>query len=831
MLSSLVLALTPLLFAPAAQDTADIDVMLRERAQAAAGASLQEVWASSHAIRDAVGDEGEARLAAAIDALLDSEASLPERAVLLFAATRLQGADPDVGKLAARLTSLLDSSDSEVALGAAGLSADRAFHALKDEAREELATKLTAAMRDGNRTPELRLACAAALHAQGRGNLQREARKEMMDFLASSDARLRGLGALALARVGDLETARAELERLASVPDEFGILAASYLKQEEIRRVYGRREKNLLDYTKKQVEGTELKGNHDLALMENVMRLIETTSLEGDKVKREELVNAALDGMLHSLDEHSSYMPPKIFKDFDQDLLQAGYGGIGAYVGEDPEDKLFTIRQPIYSGPAYRAGLHSEDKIVRIDDWPTFDSRGCKPVDEIIKRLKGKPGTQVKLYIWRRGLDPALIERPTEDLAVSVTREEVTIPPLKADLLPGGIAHIELASFTRVASEQLANTIEEYKKQGMKAVVLDLRQNSGGLLTEARNVANIFLPKRKLVVTTESRTDDPHKEFTQGDPLIPADMPVVVLISRYSASASEIVAGALQDYQRATIVGQRSYGKGSVQQLLPIPGEKDDSFKDENGNGRHDSWEPLTKDWNDNGEFDYAPRARLTIARYLLPSGRSIHREINEKGEIENEGGVEPEMRIDPKRYEAWRIEEMNRIYRSRKIRDYLDEHYSAQKELFLKLAVTDNGDTSLYPNFDQLYQSLETTLNQQDVRLLVRREVRGRAQDDRGSAFPEQGDFQEDPQLQGAIRTALEKLGTSVDDIEGYARTFDPIEKLKDSKLLAANLSDSKRSDLRHALSLIIEGKSGGGLSAERLAELEKTLQSVLDQ
>jgi carboxyl-terminal processing protease len=132
--------------------------------------------------------------------------------------------------------------------------------------------------------------------------------------------------------------------------------------------------------------------------------MVEHSSLEGEKHTRPQLIDAAIDGMRRSLDEHASYLTPKIFKTFEQDLLQAEYGGIGAYVGEDPEDHIFTITRPIYSGPAYRAGLHSDDKIVRIDDWPTITTAGSKPETEIIKRLKGKPGTKVKLYVWRRGL-------------------------------------------------------------------------------------------------------------------------------------------------------------------------------------------------------------------------------------------------------------------------------------------------------------------------------------------------------------------------------------------------------------------------------------------
>src|SRR5262249_15781449 len=145
--------------------------------------------------------------------------------------------------------------------------------------------------------------------------------------------------------------------------------------------------------------------------------------------------------------------------------------------------------------PAYKAGLHTDDKIVRIDDWPTLTASGSKPTDDIIKRLKGKPGTTVKLYVWRHGMDPALIDRPTEEMAIEITREEITIPPVKSQPPPGNVGLVQLTTFSRVASEELRAKISDMLKHGTKAVILDLRNNAGGLLTEARDVANLFLPK------------------------------------------------------------------------------------------------------------------------------------------------------------------------------------------------------------------------------------------------------------------------------------------------------------------------------------------------
>lgn len=810
---------------------ADLARLLDQHIQTVDSVAAADVWRESEALVAAANGAESAAIDSAFEPRLAQE-DLSERVRLFLVGARLAFPDPDRNALASILEYLLQSQDDEIGRSAAALATQRGFRELHADSADSLVARLTEGARAGARSPEYRLECAVALHVQGRGEAQRTARKEMMEFVSASDLRLQNLGALALARIGDVETGRAQLERMAGLPGEEGRLAEAYLKQEDIRVLAERRQQNLLKWSKEQTENVELKGDPQLKLVERVIDMIESTSLEGEKHTREDLIDAALDGMLRSLDEHSSYLTPESFKRFDQDLLQAEYGGIGAYVGVDPDDHLFTINQPIYSGPAYRAGLHTDDKIVRIEDWPTVGPNGSQPADDIIKRLKGKPGTKVKLYVWRHGMDAALIDRPTEDMAVEVVREEITIPPVKAQLLPGGVGLVQLSTFSRVASDELRSELTKLLGQGARAVVLDLRNNTGGLLTEARNVSNLFLPKDKLVVSTENRSDDPDRLRTLTQALVPMDMPVVVLINGSSASASEIVSGALQDHQRAMLVGQRSFGKGSVQQLLPVVGVPDDRYVDENHNQRFDPWEKLEKDWNGNGEFDYGPRVRMTIARYLLPSGRSIHREIDAEGAIVSEGGVEPDATVRPKRYEAWKIDEMRRLRKERLVRTYVDLSFAANEKLFQELAESDEDDVSRYPGFEEFFNGLGTTLTPGEIRMLVRAEIRGRVQDARAAAFPD-GDFEEDVQLQKAIRLVLEKLGASWTDVPAYATTFEPEAEgdSQASRLLASGMSDTARSSLRAALALIAEAKGGGRLSAERLEELQKALQTALDK
>lgn len=814
----------------------DVEAVVAARVGAVSELGVHEVIDAAIRLAASTPQEGAAAtmLARALDQRLERVNDLSPKARLFVACARMQTGEYDRAQVARALQGLLANADQELARGAALLLQNTTFRELKDKDEDALVKALQEAAQNGDKSPELRLEAAVALHVQGGPDGQRGARKEMMDFLQSSDAKLRAQAALTLARVGDIETPRTELEKLGKLPGDEGELARAYLEQEDLRRLYDSRLRKLLKDRQDEIGAPDrLKGKDDLLRIERMIQLIGRASLEGDKHKREDLIDSALDGMLRSLDEHSSYLTPKSYERFEQDLLSAEYGGIGAYVGEDPEDHIFTITRPIYSGPAYKAGLHSDDKIVRIDDWPTLGPDGSRPTDEIIKRLKGKPGTSVKIYVWRRGMDPALIDRPTEDMAVTINRAMIEIPPVSGQLLPGGIALVQLDHFSNVASKLLQQKLAEFQKQGMRAVILDLRNDSGGLLDEAVRVANLFLPKDKLVVSTESRIGDPEKKYTDRNPSVTMDSPVAVLVNRFSASASEIVSGALQDLDRATIVGQRSFGKGSVQQLLQIPGEKDDVFEDDNGNGRHDSWEKLTEDRNGNGEFDYGPRARMTIARYLLPSGRSIHREIDDEGRVTSEGGVEPDDKVAPRRWDTWKLEEMRKIQKDRKIQRYVEQAYPANKARFEELADCDLDDANAYPGFDQLYNSLGTVLPPQDVRFLVRTEVRRKVQDDRGAAFPD-GDYQEDPQLQEAIRVVLEKLNTPVESIPQYAKTFEARDKKPETtaKFLAAGVGDSARSDLRHMLTLLKDARDGKKqLSPEEMADLERALQSVLDK
>jgi len=815
------LVIVGLLSAPLCAQEEILEELIRERSLAVTEYDAEELWSEAHVLAAAAEEIDAEAAGAVIDRRLADD--LSDAAILLLAGARLSTFEPDLSLLAGRLRSVLASPRPDRATGAARLLGDPLFGLLGSDDRDELGEVLLAVVERADGDPDLRLAAATSLQNLDEGSRRRAAKKVVLAFLEDADPTRRGHAALALAESGDLERATPELRRVAGLPGEEGRLAAAFLKQADIEALYANKRKNQAEQYRKRAD-VELGAPPALARVEHVLRLIEDEYLEGETTEREDLIEAGINRMLHSLDEHSSYLAPDYFKEFDQDL-QGEYGGIGAYVNDDRHDKLFTITRPIYSGPAYKAGLQTDDKIVQIDDWSTVGHE----VNDIIKRLKGKPGTTVRVYIWRQGMDTDLIDNPTEEMVVPVERGQITIPPVQALLLPGNIGLVELTTFSRVASSQLEYYIKELQTLGMQGLVLDLRNNSGGLLSEARNVSDLFLDRGQLVVTTDSRVESREDLHTRKAPLLDPDVPMALLVNRFSASASEIVAGALQDNERAVLVGQRSFGKGSVQKLYPVPGESDDTFVDENKNRRFDPWERIIKDWNENEEFDFAPRVKLTMARYLLPSGRSIHHEYDADGNETSKGGVQPEIEVELQRREHWRVQGMIRLRRSGLARKWVREHFAENTDLFQHLANSDFDDPNRYPGFEEFYVSLKTNLPREDVRLFLRSEVRRRVQDEQGWAFP-QGDFQEDRQLQAAIADVLRRRGSDWKDLPEYAQTFDLEEE--ERAVAAGVYPDDRGSDLvQEALARVREAKRGDGeLSEASLKQLREMMEAALD-
>ncbi|MSR62647.1 MAG: S41 family peptidase [Planctomycetes bacterium] len=820
-----VLPLTTLSAAPVLHQQGNLEALVAGEVDGASQKDVPALWQRALELRDAEKLASKEELDRALDSWLARAKELTPQAALLVSASRLLGSSPDVGKLVEALAPLVDAGDATLAAAASELLANRAFKTLAPTRRDEFANKMLKRAEDAALAPRLRLEFAKAAYRSGGGKERIKANTVLRSFLDSQDPELKAQGALSMAELdavaieGEL---RATLEKLKLVPDERGALAESYLQREDLRRANERTRGELL----KRAEGSST--TPEMKEFLTVLRLIQERHLEGRQVKQEDLFEAAINGMLHYMDNHSNLLSSEQYARFYGEL-EAEYGGIGAYVNEDPDDGLFTIVKPIYSGPAYHTGLMTDDKIVRIGDWQTLG----QPVDDIIKHLKGKPGTPVDLYVWRHGMEPGLIERPTEDMKVTVAREQVRIPPGTYQMLPGGVGLLQLDEFSQVAMEEARSWIEELKRLGMKSMILDLRFNGGGLLSGAVDVAELFLPRGKDVVSTEG-PDRNHPEERRKEtlrtraksPVLPESMPLVVLVGSSTASAAEIVSGALQDHGRAKLVGKTTYGKGSVQDLIQILPDTEDEWDDENQNRIRDPWEKITKDVDGDGEMDYAPRVKLTIAHYLLPSGRSIHRDIDREGHVISEGGVKPDMVVDAPAIEGWRIQEQRRI--RKEVGKHVEATYAANRELYGRLAVNDQKRPELYPAFDELLGGLNTTLARDDVRRVLRYEVRRRVQDDRGAEFPA-GDFVEDVQLQKAIEVALDGLGQKPTDVDDFNLVFDLPKPDPKGGIQLANRGSQ---ELTRALSLLRGAQSGGKtLSREEMDQLIEILGTIDDR
>jgi carboxyl-terminal processing protease len=331
----------------------------------------------------------------------------------------------------------------------------------------------------------------------------------------------------------------------------------------------------------------------DLRLFSEVYGRIKSDYVE--PVDDRKLLKEAINGMVTGLDPHSAFLDQEAYRDL-QVGTQGEFGGLGIEVGV--EDGFVKVVAPIEDTPAYKAGIQAGDLIIKLDD---VSVKGLG-LTEAVKRMRGKPNTEVKLTVLRKGED-----KPLEFL---VKRDVIRVKSVKAKLLEPGYGLIRVTQFQEHTGENLVAALNDlYKQNGgdLKGLILDLRMNPGGLLNSAVAVSAAFLPKNALVVYTDGRTEDAKMRLTASkenyvrgafkedyvakEPAAAKTVPMVVLVNGASASASEIVAGALQDHKRATILGTQTFGKGSVQTILPLPNNQ---------------------------------AVKLTTARYYTPNGRSI---------------------------------------------------------------------------------------------------------------------------------------------------------------------------------------------------------------
>ncbi len=290
-------------------------------------------------------------------------------------------------------------------------------------------------------------------------------------------------------------------------------------------------------------------------------------------------VEGALIGIMNSLDRNSSYIPAKSFQDLQDDTM-GEFDGIGVHIMWDKETSNVVVSYPVPDGPASRAGIRTGDYIVAIEGQTLPEiladsTNENAALQEVSSRIKGPRGTRVGLTVSRA--KEGTEER--EELDYVVERGKIPVQSiLESRLLDGGIGYVRISDFKKNTSEEIRKEIEKLLSQGMRSMVLDLRWNPGGLLNASREVCELFLPKNSLVVSTRGREVTPGagkfmeqmELHTEKHPVIPETMPLLLLVNGGSASSSEIVTGALQFYQRAIVVGEKTFGKGSVQTIIPL---------------------------------------------------------------------------------------------------------------------------------------------------------------------------------------------------------------------------------------------------------------------
>jgi len=325
----------------------------------------------------------------------------------------------------------------------------------------------------------------------------------------------------------------------------------------------------------KQVLATQSETYEKLKIFSEVLYLIQTNYVE--EIDVQEVIYGGIHGMLKALDPHSSFMPPDVYQEMQVET-RGNFGGLGIQIAI--KDDQLTVIAPIDETPAFRAGIEAGDRIVKIEEAPTKDML----LMEAVKLLRGPKGTSVTITIMRDSF-----EAPRE---FTIVRDIIELKSVSVKTLGDNLGYIRLRQFQEDSADELEEALNELESQGMEAVVLDLRSNPGGLLNAAVEVADKFLEKGKLIVYTEGRKQNQDMRFVAHQDFTHPNYPMVILVNHGSASAAEIVAGALQAHGRAVVLGTQTYGKGSVQSVIPL---------------------------SDNSGL------RLTTATYFTPDGRSIH--------------------------------------------------------------------------------------------------------------------------------------------------------------------------------------------------------------
>ncbi len=356
----------------------------------------------------------------------------------------------------------------------------------------------------------------------------------------------------------------------------------------------------------------EDKGYKAIRQFATVLKLIRKNYVDDSKINYDELIYGALQGMLSSLDRFSSFIDPDEYKMMMEET-EGEFGGIGIVISI--KDNVLTVVAPMEDTPGMNAGIMANDKIIKVGKKETAKLN----LEQAVNLIKGKPGTMVDITIFR----PSTKKTKT----FSIQRDIIELKTIKdAHFVEPGIGYIRVTQFSEKTAGALKQSLNELNNERLKGLIIDLRNNPGGLLSSAVDVSSFFIPHKQLIVFTEGRQESQKQKFLSSSEKKYLDFPIVIMINEGSASGAEIVAGCLQDYGRALLVGEKSFGKGSVQSII---------------------------------ELDDGSAVRMTTSKYYTPSKRVIH-----------ENGVEPDFVVDISEEDSYKLS----LQRSRIMGETLDD-------------------------------------------------------------------------------------------------------------------------------------------------------------
>jgi carboxyl-terminal processing protease len=652
---------------------------------------------------------------------LEKELQSPDFKVRLACARalcQLGMTDRAVGVLTAMVSSGDTPEARRLAANAVGLTTT---HYRDQTTRDALAAALT--------TEKDELTRISIARSLWRIDSSSEGKNALLDILErSSDKNAKDEAALVLAENGFMKIpgVRIRLLNLYTEPTPSGERAFNILRHAE----------------EDGARSTDAKTGQGEQLIRELLRTIRTAYPDDTKIDVDKLFEDAAKGMVAGLDPFSQYMDREEVK-ATQEMLQQDYGGIGAYVVL--RNSSFVVVSPIYGSPADKAGLRAMDIIQEVDGIKANELMDKGGMNTVIARLKGPPGTPVRVKYWRRGF-----LKPVE---ITIIRETIRVDSVTSTMLPGQIGYIKLTRFGEHSADEVQAALDRlFKEEHARGLVFDLRDNPGGLLRAGVDIADKFLTADKLIVYSEGNKEfAPRKPYMSTGTTEDESFPMVVLVGGGSASASEIVAGALQDHKRALLIGERTFGKGSVQQIMPVKAT------------------------------DRQTQLRLTIAKYYLPSGRCIH-----------EKGIDPDVEVKQPEIAGWAIENILELRKQSVFEDYIRSNWTEHKDELTKLAYNDEKDASRWPGFDDLYKSLKTKLEPNDIRNEIRLVARRRVQDEQKHEIVT--DFEEDDVLERGTFEVVKQLKLDpalIADYKGLPDKFKE-KKKEDVAQQGAMLPDS---------------------------------------